>query len=166
VPVPRSLEEEDAVRPVTGTVDIARPARAVFRYIADASHLPEWQPDVVQAQLTAGGRVRVGTPGQETRRVGRALRTIPWTVSDYERGRRWGVQVTEGPLRTHVTMDLTPVPGTRTTRLDYCIDLGGRGLGVVLAALLHRGLRRTVPRNLDRLRQRLEQPGRSSSAGA
>jgi uncharacterized protein YndB with AHSA1/START domain len=150
--------KEATMRPITGTVEIARRPRAVFRYIADASHLPEWQPDVTQAQITAPGRPRVGTPGQETRRTGRTLRTLPWKVSDYRPGRRWGVQITEGPLRSHVTMDVTPVRGHRASRVDYCIDLGGHGIGIALELLVRRGVRRSVPRYLDRLRERLEQP--------
>src|SRR6188474_732297 len=93
---------------ITAGVDIARSPSHVFDYIADAKHIPEWQPDVRQAAYDQPAAVAVGTRGQEVRHVMGADRPINWEVTDYDPHRRYGVRGVDGPVRAHVTMDLAP----------------------------------------------------------
>ena len=142
---------------ITAGVHIARDPRQVFGYIADATHIPEWQPDVRQAAYDRPAAVGVGTRGQEIRRVMGADRPITWEVTDYDPHRRYGVRGTDGPVRAHVTMDLTPATEGAGTHLQYGIDFEGHGIGKLIAPLARSGARKELDATLERLRRRLEE---------
>jgi uncharacterized protein YndB with AHSA1/START domain len=144
------------VKTVTAGIDIGRSPGQVFGYIADATRIPEWQPDVREAAFEQPTAVGVGTRGQEVRHVMGADRPIAWEVTDYDPHRRYGVRGVDGPVRAHVTMDLTPTADGAGTHLEYGIDFQGHGIGKLIAPLARQGARKDVADTLDRLRQRLE----------
>lgn len=148
---------ETGVKTITAGVDIARSPRQVFGYIADATHLPEWQPDVRQAAFDQPTAVGVGTRGQEVRHVMGADRPITWEVTDYDPHRRYGVRGIDGPVRAHVTIDLTPSTDGTGTHLQYGIDFEGHGIGKLIAPLARKGARKDLKATLERLRRRLEE---------
>jgi uncharacterized protein YndB with AHSA1/START domain len=143
---------------ITGEVDIAREPQQVFGYIADATHLPEWQPDVRHAAFDQPAAVGVGTRGQEVRHVMGADRPITWEVTDYDLARRYGVRGIDGTVRAHVTMDLTPTTDGTGTHLEYGIGFEGHGIGKLIAPLARTGARKDLEATLERLRRRLEEP--------
>jgi uncharacterized protein YndB with AHSA1/START domain len=149
---------ENGAKTITAGVDIARSPRDVFGYIADATHLPEWQPDVRQAAFDQPTAVGVGTRGQEVRHVMGADRPITWEVTDYDPQRRYGVRGTDGPVRARVTMDLTSNIDGTGTHLEYSIDFEGRGIGKLIAPLARKGAGKDLAATLERLRRRLEEP--------
>jgi uncharacterized protein YndB with AHSA1/START domain len=144
------------VQAVTAGVGIARSPREVFRYIADAAHLPEWQPDVRRAAFDEPAAVGVGSRGREVRHVMGSDRSVTWEVTDYDLDRRYGVRGVDGPVRAHVTIDLTPTTDGASTYLEYGIDFEGRGIGKLLAPLARKGVRKDLGTTLDRLKRRLE----------
>ena len=143
---------------VTARVDIARNPSQVFDYIADATHLPEWQPDVRQAAFDQPAAVGVGARGKEIRHVMGADRAIAWEVTDYDPQRRYAVRGIDGPVRARVTMDLTPDTDGTGTHLAYRIDFEGHGIGKLIAPLARKGAEKVLTTTLERLRRRLEQP--------
>ena len=143
---------------ITAGVDIARSPSHVFDYIADAKHIPEWQPDVRQAAYDQPAAVAVGTRGQEVRHVMGADRPINWEVTDYDPNRRYGVRGVDGPVRAHVTMDLAPTAQGAGTHLTYGIDFEGHGIGKLIAPLARRSARKDLSTTLERLRRQLEAP--------
>lgn len=149
---------ETGVKAITAGVDIARSPRQVFGYIADAKHLPEWQPDVRRAAFDQPTAVGVGTRGQEVRHVMGADRSITWEVTGYDPHRRYGVRGIDGPVRAHVTMDLTPTTDDSGTHLEYGIGFEGHGIGKLIAPLARNGARKDLAATLERLRLRLEAP--------
>jgi uncharacterized protein YndB with AHSA1/START domain len=142
---------------ITAGVDIARDPRQVFGYIADATHLPEWQPGVRQAAFEQPTAIGVGARGQEVRHVMGADRPISWEVTDYDPHRRYGVRGIDGPVRARVTMDLTPTTDGTGTHLEYGIEFEGHGFGRLIAPLARTGARKDLPATLERLRRRLEE---------
>lgn len=149
---------ETGVSTVTAGVDIARSPRQVFGYIVDAEHLPEWQPDVRRAAFDQPTAVGVGTRGREVRHVMGADRSIAWEVTDYAPHRRYGVRGIDGPVRAHVTIDLTPTTDGTGTHLAYGIDFEGHGIGKLIAPLARNGARKDLAATLERLKLRLEAP--------
>jgi uncharacterized protein YndB with AHSA1/START domain len=142
---------------ITGSVDIARDPRQVFGYIADATHLPDWQPDVRQAAFDQPSAVGVGTRGQEVRHVMGADRPITWEVTDYDPHSRYAVRGIDGPVRARITMDLTPTTDGTGTHLAYGIEFEGHGIGKLIAPLARTGARKDLAATLERLRRRLEE---------
>ncbi len=96
--------------------------------------------------------------GTELRRVPGGTRTIRWEVTECEPGRRWALRGTEGPVRAHVTMTFAPTGGGAHTAVDYGIRFEGHGIGRAISLLAGQGAGGDVPRNLARLKQRLEEP--------
>ena len=141
---------------IDGVVEIARSPRDVFGYIADPARLPEWQPDVVRAAFDEPAAVGVGARGREVRHVMGSDRSISWEVTAYSPDERYGVRGVDGPVRAHVTMDLSPSTGATGTRLKYGIAFEGHGIGRLIATFARNGARKNLPAMLDILKRRLE----------
>ena len=141
---------------INGIVEIARTPREVFGYIADPAHLPEWQPDVRRAGFEEPAAVGVGARGREVRHVMGSDRSINWEVTDYSPDQRYGVRGIDGPVRAHVTMDVSPSTRGAGTHLEYGIAFEGHGIGRLIATLARKGARKDLPAMLDRLKRRLE----------
>lgn len=141
---------------IAGLVEIARTPHEVFGYIADATRLPEWQHDVVRAAFDEPEAVAVGVRGREVRRVMGSDRSITWEVSDYIPDERIAIRGVDGPVRAHVTMNVTPSTRGSGTQLRYDIAFEGHGIGKLLALFARSGTRKDLPARLDSLKQRLE----------
>lgn len=146
-------------RSIDGVVEIARSPREVFGYIADPARLPEWQPDVVSAAFDEPVTVVVGARGREVRHVMGSDRSINWEVTDYSPDHRYGIRGVDGPVRAHVTMDVSPSAGGAGTRLRYGIAFEGHGIGRLIATFARKGARKDLPATLDSLKRRLEETG-------
>lgn len=142
---------------ITAGLDITRSPHQVFGYITDATRLPEWQPDVREAAFDQTTAVGVGSHGQEVRHVMGADRQITWEVTDYDPDHRYGVRGVDGPVRAHVTIDLTTNTDGTGTHLEYGIEFEGHGIGKLIAPLAQKGARKDLPATLERLKRRLEE---------
>jgi uncharacterized protein YndB with AHSA1/START domain len=96
------------------TIEIARPASAVFAYLTDISALPQWQAGAIEAH--ADSPVRLGTKVREVRTfLGRRLETT-LEVTELEPGRLFTLQALSGPVPFQVRHLLEPAAtGTRLT---------------------------------------------------
>ncbi len=141
---------------ISGTVEITRSPHEVFEYITDPTRIPEWQPDVRTACLAYPAAVGVGTRGREIRHVMGSDRSIMWEVTEYRPDQRFGVRGVGGPVRAHVTMDVSPNSKGAGTLLSYGIAFVGHGVGRLIAPLARRGARNDLPATLDSLRRQLE----------
>lgn len=94
-------------------VDVARPVEDVFAYLTDPANLPEWQGTSEVTQLTEGP-VSNGTRFREVHeRRGFRVESVT-EVTEYERNRRFHVDVVSGPIPLHGRWKLEPTAaGTR-----------------------------------------------------
>lgn len=85
----------------SATVIIDRPAAVVFDYVMDVAHDAEWRTGVVEAALTSGGTLGVGTTGFDRVEINGRYVSVTWTVYEYQPGvlARW-------------TLDSGPIGGT------------------------------------------------------
>lgn len=141
---------------ITTEVDISRSPHDVFGYLADMSHLPEWQPDVRQAEYDEPATVGVGSRGRELRHIMGSDRWVKWEVTDYDPDRHFGVRGL-GPVQAHITIDLTPTTDGTGTHLKYDIHFKGQGFGKLIAPLAQRGTRKDLPAILNRLKHQIEE---------
>ena len=141
--------------PVVATIEVDRPAEAVFAYATDPSRFPEWQAGVVEGHVE-GDDHSVGARCVTTRRIGGAARASTSTISHLDPPRAWGVRGVDGPIRAAVDVSVEPL-GERRSRLTIAVDFVGHGIGTVLVPLVvRREARREMPANLARLKDRLE----------
>jgi len=104
-----------ALRRPTASIDrrIAVPPEVVWRLLVDLEQWPRWGPSVRRAELTDGGsELTRGARGTVWTAVGVAL---PFTVTDFVPGRRWGWTVAGVGATGH---EVTPVPGGCVVRFE------------------------------------------------
>ncbi len=142
------------------TVDVNASPERLFAYLCDVERQPEWQADIRSCRWTSPGPV---TDGKTARQVLRFLgkeREATLTVEAFE---------PEGSIRFAKTVPfpirfgwrLQPVSDS-TTRVEYAAEAQPRGAFRLLSPLIAPGVRRTMDRELQVIKERLES---GSSAG-
>jgi uncharacterized protein YndB with AHSA1/START domain len=104
-----------ALRPPTASVDrrIAVAPEVVWRLLVDLEQWPHWGPSVRRAELSDGGsELTSGARGTVWTAVGVAL---PFTVTEFVPGQRWGWKVAGVGATGHV---VTAVPGGCLVRFE------------------------------------------------
>jgi uncharacterized protein YndB with AHSA1/START domain len=142
--------------PIVESIEISRRPEDVFSYVTDPSRLPEWQESVVgvrpeDAATTVGSRVVV------TRRIGRREQPMTSELTELSPPRSWAVRGIDGPVRGNVKGTVEPLDDGARSRVTIELDLVGHGIGKVLVPLVvRRQAEKEVPRNLQKLKERLE----------
>jgi uncharacterized membrane protein len=138
------------------SVEIDRSLSEVFAYVTDPAKLPAWQTNTVSVTQESDGPLGVGTRLREIHRApgGRNLVSLV-EVSHFDPGRRFALRILEGPLPIDGRFTFAPTEdGTRVELLGQGQPTGVLRLG---QPLLKRVLRRQFARDLDRLKQVLEE---------
>jgi len=137
---------------------IHRPADEVFAYLADLTHLSEWQANVLQATVTTPGPVRVGTEYTQTMRMGPATVDGRCRITGFEPGRALAFALASKVLDCVGELRLEPVPdGTRLTSTGT-----GRlhGPWRVLTPMVQAQVKRESQQEVDRIKAEVEAAGR------
>src|SRR3954467_4736802 len=107
------------------TVEIARPPREVFAFVADPAKLSAWQ-DAEEVQQLTDGPVQAGTRFREVHKVMGRRRGELTEVVECEPARVFHIRVVEGtPVDGRWEFAPTPSGGTRVT-LTPLAHLSGR----------------------------------------
>ena len=135
-------------------VEIARPPAEVYAYLADPSHLPEWQADVEEIRGAPGGALSAGATFTEVRSFlgKRAESTLEVTAA--EPGQELSLMTVSGPVRVEIRHRLEPAgEGTRLV-VEAEADMGKLvGLG---GPLVRRAAERRARGDFQRLKALLE----------
>jgi uncharacterized protein YndB with AHSA1/START domain len=143
--------------PIVESIEISRRPEDVFSYVTDPSRLPEWQESVVSVRREGDAPPAVGSRVVVTRRVGR--REMPMTVelTELSPPTSWTVRGIDGPVRGIVNGTVEPLAGGDRSRVTIALDFEGRGIGKLLVPfIVRRQASAEVPRNLGKLKERLE----------
>lgn len=141
--------------PIVNSIEISRRPEDVYAYLADPSHVPEWQESAVSARgdapLTMGSRVVV------TRKVGGTEREMTNEVTEVTPPRSWSLRGVDGPIRGNVTGTIEPLEGGERSRVTIALDFEGHGIGKLLLPLfVRRQVQSEMPKNMQNLKNRLE----------
>src|SRR5262249_35635863 len=143
---------------IVTSVEVDRPAGAVFAYATDPTRFHEWQKGVVSGRMERPDEPGVGMRCFTTRRMGGADRASTSEISHINPPRTWGVRGVDGPIRAIVDLTVEPLNDARS-RLTISVDFTGHGVGKVLVPLVvRREAAKEMPTNLATLKQRLERP--------
>jgi len=146
--------------PIVESVEISRRPEAVFSYVTDPTHLPEWQESVVRVRKEGDAPVTAGSRMVITRRVGRQERDMTVEMSELDPPRSWAIRGVDGPIRGRVQGRVEPIGDGERSRLTISLDFEGHGIGKLLVPLVvRRQARAEMPRNEQKLKERLEQGG-------
>jgi uncharacterized protein YndB with AHSA1/START domain len=148
---------------INSSVEINRPPAEVFAYLDEVERHGEWQEDIVSSKKETDGPVGVGTRVTDTRRVGPGgPRPFTYEIVEHDPPRRTVFRGVNGPVRPVGTATLEPLDDGTRSRLSLEFDLVGHGLiGKLVAPMARRQASRTIPRDQQNLKQKLE-----SGAGA
>lgn len=149
--------EEATVPPIRESIEIERRPEEVFAYLDDLSRHGEWQGQIVSVQVETDGPTRVGTKVRETRRIGGREQAMTYEVTEHDPPRSFGFRVLDGPVRPVGHGTVEPVGDGSRSRVTIELDMQGHGLGgKVLAPLATAQARKQVPKDQQRLKERLE----------
>jgi uncharacterized protein YndB with AHSA1/START domain len=151
-----STSDKEVQMSIHESVDIARPPQEVWAYATDPTRLKEWQESLVEAKEQTEGPTRVGSRMTQTRRVGKSTRTFTLEVIAHEPPNRFAFKGIDGPVRPRGTIALEPLDDGQRTRYSMEFDVEGHGLGILLAPLVRRNIRKELPENLKHLKGKLE----------
>lgn len=142
---------------IVATTEISRRPEDVFAYVTDPTRLSEWQESVVESD-SSDTPVRVGTTARVTRRVGRRAMSSTAEIAELNPPTNWTVRGRDGAVRGDVRGRIDPLDDGRRSRVTIELDLRGHGIGKVLLPLfVQRKAREEMPRNVQKLKERLEQ---------
>jgi Polyketide cyclase / dehydrase and lipid transport len=145
----------------TVSVEVERPAGEVFAYATDPTKFHTWQDGVVSGSMESQGAPAVGDHCRTSRRIGGTQRPATSELVRLDPPRAWSVQGIDGPIRAHVDVDVQPL-GAERSRITISVDFEGRGVGKVLVPLIvRRQARAEMPKNIARLKRRVEAALRS-----
>jgi uncharacterized membrane protein len=138
------------------SVEIARRPEEVFAYIDDLARHGEWQEQIVSVQVQTEGPTKVGTRASEVRRVPGREQRMTYEITEHDPPRSFGFRGIDGPVRPVGRGTLEPVGDGSRTRLTLELDFTGHGFGKLLLPLVRSQARKQVPKDQQRLKERLE----------
>lgn len=140
---------------VTVETEIERPVGEVFAYATDPAKLASWQTNTVSAEIEGEGPLGLGTRLREVHRGpgGKELPSLV-EVTEYEPGRRFGLDVVEGSLPFGARIGFEPTEAG--TRVAFNVHGQPGGATRLLQPLLKVGLRRQFNEHLANLKRVLE----------
>jgi len=134
------------------SIEISRRPEDVFTYVLEPLHYSEWDDSVVSAHREDSSPLAVGSKTTVLHRMG------PWKVRTIEEivkltpPRQFTNRGVSGPLAGIATCTVEPLHGGRNSRLTIALDIEARGLGKLLLPIAQFRARRTVPKQLKRLK--------------
>lgn len=142
--------------PITESIEIARRPEDVFGYLDDLARHGEWQSEIVSARVDTEGPTRVGSRATETRRFGKREQTMTYEVTEHDPPRIFAFHGIDGPVRVVGRGTVAPVGDGSSSRMTIVLDFEGHGFGKLLLPLVRGQARKQVPKNQQRLKERLE----------
>ena len=131
-------------------ITINRPVEEIFSWLTEFANHPQWQPNLVEAQVTSPGPLRVGATYRYVSEV--MGRRFPSTgeVTAYEPDRIWGQRSHDGPVPVETIYQFEPDQSSTKITVTLKADIGSfpNGGGFVKGQLI---------KNLDEQNARLKQ---------
>jgi uncharacterized membrane protein len=142
--------------PITASIEIARRPDDVFAYLDDLARHGEWQEQLISAQKLGDGPTQVGTKSTEKRRMGKREMTTTFEVTEHDPPRVFAFHGIDGPVRAVGRATVEPLAGGSSSRVSLVLDFEGHGFGKLLVPLARSQSRKQVPKDQQRLKERLE----------
>jgi uncharacterized protein YndB with AHSA1/START domain len=140
---------------VTHSIEVNRPAAAVFAYLEQFDRHADWQPSLVSVRIETPGPVRVGTRVVERRKTPMGTRDITFEVTEHDPPHVLSFRGTEGPVRPIGVARVEQLTAT-TSRIIFSIELEGRGIGRLIAPFALKQTAQEIPSRLEGYKSVLE----------
>jgi uncharacterized membrane protein len=139
------------------SIDIARPPAEVFAYLDQLDRHGEWQQAIVGTHVITDTPIGVGTRASDKRRMpGGMTATVTYEIVEHDPPRRTRFQGVNGPVRVRGVVNIEPLDGGSSSRVNLELDFVGKGIGKLMAPMARRQAAKQVPADQRRLKERLE----------
>jgi len=136
------------------TIEIERSPADVFAYLADVSHLTEWQSGVHSAAIEGDGVAREGARMRESRTLlGKEL-TTTLEIVEFDPPRLFTLKALDGPAQLTVRHELERTGDD--TELTVVVEGEAKHVPGFAAGLMMRGAERQFRKDVERLKRVLE----------
>ena len=140
---------------MSASVEIERPASAVFDYISNMELNTTWQAGMRECRVTSEPPLAVGSTYEQVASfMGRPVRSS-FVVTALEPGHSITIETVESTFPIKVTRTVEPL-GESRTRASASIEGGPGGIVGLLAPLMKRMAQRSVRGDYRRLKSLLE----------
>ena len=137
------------------TITINRPVDDVFRVLTTPEETPKWSSSAVEEALTSPGPVGIGSTRRAVvRSFGGRTTTNETVVTEFEPNRKVAMRSISAPVPFEAAWSFTDVPGG--TRVDWTWSFAFAGAFKVLGPAFGSYFRRSLQKDLDRLKQMME----------
>jgi len=136
------------------TIEIERSPADVFAYLADVSHLTEWQSGVHSAAIEGGGEARVGARVRESRTLLGKEHATTLEIVELDPPRLFTLKALDGPALITVRHELEP--SGDGTELTVVVEGEVKHLPGFALGLAARGAERQFRKDVERLKRVLE----------
>lgn len=137
------------------SIEIERPADAVFDVIANLKRMPEWVGTCIEVRIEDAGTIGLGTRFTSTSKFIYSRFDIPFVITEYVPPRVLAMRSREGgPFMVEIRIELTP---TRVgTRVTGTFDGDTTSFYKLVEPVLTRAFRERVRQDLKVLKRALE----------
>lgn len=141
---------------ITESVEINRPAEAVFQYATEVTRAKEWRPGLDSVQDYSGDPFAVGTTWNEVSKfMGRDM-VVNFEVTALEAGRQCRIKMDGGVVFGDMTWDANPASDESSTfTLDFDGEVSGWMAGLA-KGLIRRQAEKDMKSDLANLKSNLE----------
>jgi len=140
---------------VAASIDINRPASAVFAYLADMSNNPSWQKGMERCTWTSDPPLRLGsTYDQEASFLGKQI-VSSFEVVEFELDRVIRIRTTSGTMPIDVTRRVAQI-SPESTRVLAIVRGDPKGVFRVTSPIIRLLVGSSVRRDYRRLKELLE----------
>jgi uncharacterized protein YndB with AHSA1/START domain len=140
---------------VVESIELERPADAVFELIANLERMPEWIGSCVGTRVEDPGAIGLGTRFTATSKFMSSSFDFPFVITEYAPPRTLAMQAREGG-RFMVVNRAEVTPTAAGTRVTAIFTGDTAGFYKLAEPVLVRGFRRSVRQNLIGLKRILE----------
>lgn len=141
------------------TLEVARPADAVWAFVTDVAKLPLWVEGVSEPDLTSAPPLALGSMVRSRYTYRNRSHEMAYTVSGFEPGRRFELYAPAGPFPVRLRLELRPAGSGVSVRKTT--EAGSDGvltaaLFLLTGPLARRMMRKQIRRELAALKAALE----------
>lgn len=142
--------------PAVGSIEISRRPEDVFAYVLEPKYYPEWDDSAVSARREDSSPLTLGSKTTVLHRMGPFKVPTTEEVVEFNPPRQFTNRGVSGPMVGVATCTIEPLDGGRRSRLTIALEIEARGLGKLLLPVARPRARKTLPKQLQKLKAILD----------
>lgn len=144
---------------VVVSVDIARQPQDVFTYTLEPLHYPEWDDSIISAHREDQSPLAVGSKTTVLHRMGPLKMPTIEELIEFDPPRLFTNRGVSGRMAGVARCTVEPLEGGQRARLTITLTLEARGYGKLILPLAEARARKSLPKQVKKLKEILDNGG-------